>query len=354
MGAKKWLEPHTKYCFSKFTDSSEEVGKWCIVRADSDGSPELVVPNATRGAGFDPVKSWFEEARIEKAELFSPINLQCFRMNVKSAASKWFIGAHNPENGSNPPRTTTDQYATTTQDQEDNQNGGDDPPAVIGDVLQVVDHEDNVFLVRDTIVLHDGEGNETPFDYVQAKYTTSFTTSAGAYRSKEKCHIVIHMPSGWKLSDQNPNFYSISGNGSQLVLKFKPPPALFTKTILGDMLANFGTNKPYKNLATGTLHPAVSAIMKAAEVGQANNPDVIMRIKLLSKCPSFCAIEGLFQSRDAFAKLTTAPAPAVSSTNPDCCVFRHSPPSPPIITDVFAAFALFTERFTLPSQSAAY
>ena len=324
MGVKKWLEPHAKYCFSKFTNSSEEVGKWCIVSEDSDGNPALVVPNATRGTGPDPVKSWFDDAREEKAELFSTINLQCFRSNVKTAASKWYNGAHNPENGSNPPRTTTDQHATTTQDQEDYQNGDDDPPAVSGDV----DHEDNISLVRDTIFLHDGEGNETPFNYIQAKYTTSFTTSTGAYRSKEKCHIVIHMPSGWRLTDQNPNFYSISGNGSQLVLKFKPPPALFTKKILGDMLADFTANKPYKNLATGTLHPAVSAIMKAAEVGQANNPDVIMIIKLLAKCPSFCVIKGLFESRDAFANLTTAAAPAVCSTNVDCCVFCHSPPHP--------------------------
>jgi hypothetical protein len=78
MGVKKWLEPHTKYCFSKFTNSSEEVGKWCIVGEDSDGNPALVVPNATRGAGPDPVKSWFDDAREEKAELFSTINLQCF------------------------------------------------------------------------------------------------------------------------------------------------------------------------------------------------------------------------------------------------------------------------------------
>ena len=83
------------------------------------------------------------------------------------------------------------------------------------------------------------------------------------------------------------------------------------------MLAGFGANKPYKNLATGKLHPAVPAIMKATEVEQANNPSVIMRIKLLAKCPSFCAIEGLFQGRDAFAKLTMTPAPAVSSTNTD-------------------------------------
>ncbi len=110
---------------------------------------------------------------------------------MKTAASKWYNGAHNPENGSNPPRTTTDQHATITQDQEDDQNRGDNPPAVISDVLQAAD-DDNVSLVHDTIFLHDGEGNETPFNYVQAKYTTSFTTSTGAFRSKEKCHIVIH------------------------------------------------------------------------------------------------------------------------------------------------------------------
>ena len=80
------------------------------------------------------------------------------------------------------------------------------------------------------------------------------------------------------------------------------------------MLSDFKPNKPYKNLATGTLHPAVSAIMKAAEVGQANNPAVIMRINLLAKCPSFCAFEGLFESRDVFANLTTTAAPVVCST----------------------------------------
>ncbi len=63
---------------------------------------------------------------------------------MKTAALKWYNGAHNPENGSNPPLTTTDQHATTTQDQEDYQNGDDDPPAVSGDVLQAADHEDNI------------------------------------------------------------------------------------------------------------------------------------------------------------------------------------------------------------------
>ena len=93
------------------------------------------------------------------------------------------------------------------------------------------------------------------------------------------------------------------------------------------MLADFGTNKPYKKMATGTLHPAVSAIMKAADVGQANNPDVIMRIKLLAKCQSVCAIEGLFEGRDADANLVTAAAPTVSSSNAVCCVcFCHPPP----------------------------
>jgi hypothetical protein len=169
-----------------------------------------------------------------------------------------------------------------------------------------------------------------PFNYVQAKYTTSSTTSSGAYRSMEKCHIPIHAPYGWKLSDQNPSsFCTISGNGSQLVLKFKPPPAVFNRNILRDMLANFGTNKPNKKMSTGTLHPAVSAIMKAADVGQANNPDVIMRIKLLTKCQSVCAIEGLFEGRDADANLVTAAAPAVISSNAVCHVcFCHPPPHP--------------------------
>jgi hypothetical protein len=190
--------------------------------------------------------------------------------------------------------------------------------------------EINVSFVCETIFLCDDEGNETPFNYIQAKYTTSLMTSSGAYRSMEKCHITIHVPSGWKLSNQNPSsFCTISGNGSQLILKFKLPPAVFNRNILRDMLANFGTNKPYKKMATGMLHPAVSAIMKAADVEQANNPDVIMRIKLLEKCQSVCAIEGLFEGRDADANLVMAAAPTVSSSNAVCCVcFCHPPPHP--------------------------
>jgi hypothetical protein len=81
-GTKKWLGLHVKFCFNKFTNMPED-GKWCIVGEDSNGSPALVVPNATRG-GSDPVKCWYDQARKEQAELFSTINLQCFRTNVKN------------------------------------------------------------------------------------------------------------------------------------------------------------------------------------------------------------------------------------------------------------------------------
>ena len=91
-GTKKWLGPHVKFCFSKFTNSAED-GKWCIVGEDSSCSPALVVPNATRGSS-DPVKCWYDQAHEEQAELFSTINLQCFRTNVKNTASKWYKGAH--------------------------------------------------------------------------------------------------------------------------------------------------------------------------------------------------------------------------------------------------------------------
>ncbi len=50
------------------------------------------------------------------------------------------------------------------------------------------------------------------------------------------------------------------------------------------MIADFGENKLYRNMATGTLHPVVIPIMSAADVGQSNLPDVIMKIKLLAKC----------------------------------------------------------------------
>ncbi len=309
-GPKKWFDSHIKFCFRKFTDSAEdEDGKWCIVGADSDSNCALVVPNATRG-GQDPAKLWYNEAHIEDAELFSTINLQCFKTNVQNTAKKWYDGANNPVNGSNPPRTT-DQH-DTTQDQEDDKNGGDDVPAVPGDIPQAAD-EDNISFVRETILLSDGKDNEMPFNYVQAKHTTSSTTSSGNYRSKEKCHVIIHAPSGWKLSNQNPSsFCTISGNGSQLVLKFKPPPAVFNKRILQDMIANFGKDGTYQNLPTGTLNPAVAAIIRVTEVGQSNSPDVIMKIKLLVKCQYVCAIEGLYKGRGTSAKLVNAAAPVVS------------------------------------------
>jgi hypothetical protein len=182
-GTKKWLDPHVKFCFSKFTNSAED-GKWCIVGADSNGSSTLVVPNATRG-GPDPVKRRYEQAREEQAELFSTINLQCFQTNVKNTTSKWYKGAHNPANGSNPPRTMTDQHDTTTQDQEDN--------AVSGDIPQAAD-EDNVSFVCETIFLCDDKGNKMPFNYVQAKFTTSSTTSTGAYRSMENAISPFTLP----------------------------------------------------------------------------------------------------------------------------------------------------------------
>ena len=129
----------------------------CILGADSDGSPVLVLPNTTRG-GSDLVKCWYEQARKEQAELFSTINRQSFQTNVKNTASKWYEGAHNPMNSLDLPKTMTDQHNTTTQDQEDNQYDDDDLPALPGDTPQAAD-EDNVSFVRETILLHDGEDN---------------------------------------------------------------------------------------------------------------------------------------------------------------------------------------------------
>ncbi len=109
-GAKKWLDPHVKFCFSKFTNCENEDGKWCIVGADSDGDRVLVVPNATRG-GLDPVKQWYEEACEERTELFSTINLQCFRINVQNTAKKWLDGAPTQQMAQIP----QGQKTTTTQ-----------------------------------------------------------------------------------------------------------------------------------------------------------------------------------------------------------------------------------------------
>ncbi len=101
---------------------------------------------------------------------------------------------------------------------------------------------------------------------------------------------------------------------------------MFDKEILQDMISDFGEDKPYRNMATGTLHPAVMPIVRAADMGQSNLPDVIMKIKLLVKCQSVCAIEGLYDGRGGTARLEKAPIPAVrrSSSN---AVFL-SPPCP--------------------------
>jgi hypothetical protein len=57
--------------------------------------------------------------------------------------------------------------------------------------------------------------------------------------------FTFSLPFGWKLSNQSPSsFCTLSGNGSQLVLKFKLPPAVFNKEILHDMSADLGKKKP--------------------------------------------------------------------------------------------------------------
>lgn len=312
-GKKKWLSEHVKFCFNKFTADENEEGKWCIVGTDSNGDPVLVVPNATRNSS-DPVKEWYDIARAEDVALFSTINLQCWRTNLKNAAQKWFDGAHNPANGSNPPRTTDHINATHEQEGEDGKDDkgdedGDDVPDLPNYVAKPAEDADN---------LYDGQGNENeaPFNYVQAQFITSSTTSSqsGNIRSTEKCHVIVHAPSGWKLSDQDrSSFCTLSANGSTLTLKFKPPRAVFDKEILREMISDFGgeNNKPYRNLETGTLHPAVAAIMKAADVRKSDLPRVIMKIKLPVKCRSISAIEGLYESRDATARLEKAPMPAV-------------------------------------------
>jgi hypothetical protein len=196
-GAKKWLDPHVKFCFSKFTDSENEVEKWCIVGADSNGNHALVVPKTTRG-GLDLVKLWYKEAGEEHTELSSMIKLQRFRTNVHNTAKKWHDGANNPANGPNLSRTT--YHATHDHEDKD----GNDVPAIPSDMPQAA-NEDNISIVCDSIIIiaYNGKGNNKLFNYIQCKYVTSSTSSSN-FQSTNKCHIIIHAPSGWKLSDQNP------------------------------------------------------------------------------------------------------------------------------------------------------
>jgi hypothetical protein len=76
-GQKKWLSTHVDFCFSRFTDNPDEEDKLCIVGTDVNGVHTLSVPNAAR-IGPDPVREWYEEARLVHADLWNTINLQCF------------------------------------------------------------------------------------------------------------------------------------------------------------------------------------------------------------------------------------------------------------------------------------
>ena len=149
------------------------MGMGFIIGADSNGDRALVVPNASKDSLLDLVKLWQKEAREECDEFFGTINLQCFRTNVQNTAKKWYDGANKQVNGLNPPQTTDH----ATHDQKDKE--GDDVPALPSDTPQAA-NEDNIF-VRENILLYNGKGNKMPFNYVQAKYVISSTTSASNF-----------------------------------------------------------------------------------------------------------------------------------------------------------------------------
>jgi hypothetical protein len=52
----------------------------------------------------------------------------------------------------------------------------------------------NISYVCETIFLRDDKGNKMLFNYVQAKYTTSSTTSSSAYRSMENAISPFTLP----------------------------------------------------------------------------------------------------------------------------------------------------------------
>ncbi len=87
---------------------------------------------------------------------------------------------------------------------------------------------------------------------------------------------------------------------------------MFDRKILWDMMVNLGDNNTYKNLPTGTLHPAVTAIMSASDETRNQFSSYDHEDPLLVRCKSVCAIEGLHNGRDASANLFNAAMPAVS------------------------------------------
>lgn len=280
-GTRIWKDDHTRFCFGKFTSDSDDNEKWCVVRTTDEGTQESHVPNAPRGRSDedDPAKRWLTEAKEQNNVLWGPVTLQIFRSNIKNTAKKWFESPHNAANAVNPPRDDS-----VPSPQPESNHDGDDA-AVAQDDDEASDQGETGGVIMDV----DGQGctAKLALPYVLGSYNTSTGTPSVIKR----CHIVIQSPSGMKISSQNHSFCQIRGK-RVLNLRFTLSGLWLDKVQLVDVLRGFSNYGP---LPDGTEHPAVTAMLIAAEREQTDSLHYDMVIPLLDYYESICAITGLMK-----------------------------------------------------------
>jgi hypothetical protein len=278
-GRRVWTAKHTEHCFSKFS-VTEDNEKWCVVRATGDGTLECHVPNAPRGSANadDPAKQWYTEAKAENEALWGPVTLQIFRSNIKNAAQRWFDSPHNAANVVNPPRDDSVPLPQSAPNQD-----GDDAAVALDD-----DEASEQGETGGGIMAVDGQGGTVmlALPYVLGAYNTSAAFETPSIN--KKCHIVIQSPSGMKISEQNHSFCQIHGK-TMLSLRFTVSNLWQDPVQLVDVLRGFAHYGP---LPDGTEHPAVTAMLIAAE---REHTDYEMKIPLLDDYDSICAITGLLK-----------------------------------------------------------
>ena len=305
-GIRIWKDDHTRFCFGKFTSDSEDNEKWCVVRTTDEGTQESHVPNAPRGRTNedDPAKRWLTEAQTENNVLWGPVTLQIFRSNIKNAAKRWFESPHNAANAVNPPRDDS-----VPSPQPESNHDGDDA-AVAQDDDEASDQGETGGVIMDV----DGQGctAKLALPYVLGSYNTSTGTPSVIKR----CHIVIQSPSGMKISSQNHSFCQIRGK-RVLNLHFTLSGLWLDKVQLVDVLRGFSNYGP---LPDGTEHPAVTAMLIAAEREQTDSLHYDMVIPLLDYYESICAITGLMKKNAREPDTSRQPVVSHMSYHPSILV----------------------------------
>lgn len=204
--AVKWTKDHTKFVFERFTRVPGEEDKWYYKDADKPG---------VRGdPANDPAKQWY--GQVKGLPMWSDINLQIFRRNIKIRANEWHLTAHNPDNAGNGNVGPEDAPA-------------DDADANVMGAREGSDSEEEVSEVEvlETIPC---DGNSISLAYLQCVYDTSDGTCAP---TKKGC-VILQGVSGWTLAEEKDkgDFVVLSDDGESLHLSITVNSKLFDMEIL--------------------------------------------------------------------------------------------------------------------------